>query len=102
MFQPIQQNKIMGIKSNGLRYGLEHREKEAQLLSLSIQGAADYGQGRRQIRKSNIILFGGLQTHLAYLRRLFPLYWGGLDGDTWRIHDGHTYSSLATNLPYVA
>ena len=78
MCQPIQQNIIMGIKSNGLRYGLEHREKEAQLLSLSIQGAADYGQGRRQIRKSSIILLGGLQSHLAYLRRLFPLYWGDL------------------------
>ena len=49
-------------------------KKEAQLLSLSIQGAADYGQGRRQIKKSSIILFGGLQPHLAYLRRLFSLY----------------------------
>ena len=76
MCQPIQQNKIMGIKSNGLRYGLEHREKETQLLSLSIQGAArDYGQRRRQTRKSSIILFGGLQPHFAYLRRLFSLYW---------------------------
>ena len=52
--------KIMGIKSKGLRYGLEHRGKEAQLLSLSIHGAADYGQGRRQTRKSSIILFGGV------------------------------------------
>ena len=84
----------MGIKSNGLRYGLEHREKEAQLLSLSIQGAADYGQGRRQTRKSSIILFGGLQPHFAYLRRLFSLYWGGhlmetLGEHTMDIHTPH-------------
>ena len=83
----------MGIKSNGLRYGLEHREKEAQLLSLSIQGAADYGQGRRQIRKSSIILFGGLQPHLAYLRRLISLYWGG---GTQATH-GWTYTLLISH-----
>ena len=65
--------KIKGIKSKGLRYGLEHREKEAQLLLLSIHGAADYGQGRRKTWKSSIILFGGLHSHLAYLRRLFSL-----------------------------
>ena len=61
------------IMPKGLRYGLEHREKEAQLLSLSIHGAADYGQGRRQTWKSSIILFEGLQPHFAYLRRLFSL-----------------------------
>ena len=65
--------KIKGIKSKDLRYDLEHRKKEAQLLSLTIHGAADYGQGRRQTWKSSIILFGGLQPHLAYLRRLFSL-----------------------------
>ena len=63
----------MGIKSKGLGYGLEHKEKEAQLLSLSIHGAADYGLGKRQTWKSSIILFGGLQPHLAHLRRLFSL-----------------------------
>ena len=63
----------------------------------------DYGQGRRQTRKSSIILFGGLQPHLAYLRRLFPLYGGDLmETLGTHTHDGYTYSSLATNLPYVA
>ena len=65
--------KIMGIKSKGLRYGLERGEKEAQLISLSIHGTLEYGLGRRQTWKSSIILFGGLQPHLAYLRRLFSL-----------------------------
>ena len=87
MCQPIHQNKIKGIKSKGLRYGLEHREKEAQLLSLSIHGAADYGQGRRQTWKSSFILFGGLQPLLAYLRRLLSFVMI------------HTHSSLATILP---
>ena len=35
--------KIKRIKSKGLRYDLEHREKEAQLLLLTIHGVADYG-----------------------------------------------------------
>ena len=65
----------MGIKSKGLRYDLEHREKEAQLLSLTIHGAVDDGLERGQTWKSSIIIFGGLQPHLAYLRRLFSLYW---------------------------
>ena len=64
----------MRIKSNDLRYGLEHREKEAQLLSLTIHGAADDWLGRGQTWKSSIIIFGVLQPHLAYLRRLFSLY----------------------------
>ena len=38
--------KIKRIKSKGLRYGLEHREKEAQLLLLTIHGEADDGLGR--------------------------------------------------------
>ena len=87
IFVPVHPKyKIKRIKSKGLRYGLEHREKEAQLLSLSIHGAADYGQGRRQTWKSSIILFGGLQPHLAYLRRLLSLYWGQTHGWT------HTHS----------
>ena len=56
--------KIMGIKSKDLRYGLEHREKEAQLLLLTIHSAADYGLGRRQTWKSSIILFGGYNLTL--------------------------------------
>ena len=44
--------KIKGIKSKGLRYGLQHREKEAQLLSLTIHGTADYGQ-----KKTNKVAF---------------------------------------------
>ena len=84
----------MGIKSKGLRYGLEHREKKPKLLLLSIHDAADYGQGKRQTWKSSIILFGGLQPHLAYLRRLFPLYFGGdwmesLGEHTMDIHTPH-------------
>ena len=48
-------------------------EKGAQLLSLTIHGAADKGLGRGQTWKSSIIIFGGLQPHFAYLRRLFSL-----------------------------
>ena len=40
--------KTKRIKSKGLRYGLVHREKEAQLLSLTIHAAADYGLGSGQ------------------------------------------------------
>ena len=54
--------KIMRIKSKDLRYGLEHREKEAQLLSLTIHGAVDDRLGRGQTWKSSIIIFGGVTT----------------------------------------
>ena len=40
--------KILGIKSKGLRYGLEHREKKPKLLSLSIHDAVDDGWARKK------------------------------------------------------
>ena len=65
MCQPIQQNKIMGIKSNGLRYGLEHREKEAQLLSLTIQGAAaTMGKEEDKLGKVALFYLGGYNLTL--------------------------------------
>ena len=56
--------KMKRIKSKGLRYGLEHREKGAQLLSLTIHGATDDELGRGQTWKSSIIIFGGYNLTL--------------------------------------
>ena len=93
--------KMLGIKSKGLRYGLEHREKEAQLLSLSIQGS-NYGQptmGKEEDKLEKVALFylGGLQTSLCLFKKALFFVLGETLGGTHM--DGHTHSSLATNLP---
>ena len=57
-------HKIRGIKSKGLRYGLEHREKEAQLLSLSNHDAADYGKEEDKLGKVALFYLGGYNLTL--------------------------------------
>ena len=69
MCQPIQQNIIMGIKSNGLRYGLEHREKEAQLLSIALHGVADYGLERGQTLEKEHYYIGRVATSSCLFKK---------------------------------
>ena len=57
--------KILRIKSKDLSYGLEHREKEAQLLSLSIHGVADYlGLEKNKLGKVALFHLGGYNLTL--------------------------------------
>ena len=45
-----------------LSYGLEHREKEAQLLLIAIHGVANYGLERGQTSKKEHYYIGRVAT----------------------------------------
>ena len=54
--------KIKRIKSKGLRYGLEHREKEAQLLSLAMPPTM--GKEEDKVGKVSLLYLGGYNLTL--------------------------------------
>ena len=61
--------KIMRIKLKDSSYGLEHREKEAQLLSIAIHGAADYGLGRGKTLENEHYYIGSVTTSTCLFKK---------------------------------